>query len=528
MTFDYPLVLSAFAVFIPMALFDIFAVFKKSQYKLPPELAKKLRASVLFFRIFIGFSIIALAGPRWGVGMTVSEYRRGLDIVFAIDVSRSMDISDIQAASSRRSSEGSNEHSGYGMPSRLEHGISIVRNCLINVTGARYAAVIGRSSGFLAVPLTWDNETPLSFLNALDGYSMTGRSTNLEVLVDTAADSFQKSSPAQKVIVLVSDGESLAGIFRNAVNRCAREGIIINAVALGSDEGRPVPAYPASLADPGAHASTDISKRDSTAMRMAAERTGGVYIDGGNEDAAGILSDHLLSLSAEIRAGSGKSEAKERRTLFIILAIIAYAASKFTYRMPRSLLVSIIALSFILSSCSQGKLHLLEANYLNSQGRHDEAIVPYLKALEYKDAAPYAEYGLGLAFYSLDDVRAALIRYGNSQKILMNYSSGEHRELRYRNNYNSGIVFFEEGDFESAASAFKEALRADSRRADAKLNLELSLLSITRDTSGDDNNNRPQESESREILFDFIKEQEEQYWKSKEWAPEEAFTGPDY
>jgi len=506
MTFDYPVFFSAFAIFILMALFDIFGALKKNKFKLPSELAKKQRASVLFFRVFIAFAIIALAGPRWGTGITVSEYRRGLDVVFAIDVSRSMDIRDTQA----------------GTQTRLERGISIARNSLNAVSGARYAAAIGRGSGFLAVPLTWDNEASLSFLDALDGYSMTGRSTNLEVLVETAANAFQISSPARKVIVLISDGESLAGVLRNAVNRCAMEGIIINAVALGSDEGRPVPADPARP-----QTQVDFSRRDAAAMRMAAERTGGVYIDGGNEDAAGILSGHLLSISAETSPGSSKSESKERRTLFIILAIIAYAASKFIYRLPRFLLVSIIALAFIFSSCSQGKLLLLEANYLNSQGRHDEAIVPYLKALGHEEAAPYAEYGLGLAFYSLDDVNAALLRYDNSQKMLMNYSSAEHRELRYRNNYNSGIVFFEEGDFQSAASAFREALRADSRRIDAKINLELSLLSITRDT-GSDNNDTRQENESREILFDFIRQQEEHYWKSREWTPEETFSGPDY
>ena len=511
MTFDYPFVLSAFAIFILIAVFDIFGALKKHKHKLQPELVKKLRASIFLFRIFIAFAIIALAGPRWGTGITVSEYRRGLDVVFAIDVSRSMDIRDAYSG-------------GNGIQTRLERGLLIAKDSLAAVSGARFAAVIGRGSGFLAVPLTWDNEAPLSFLETLDGFSMTGRSTNLEVLVETAADAFQRSSTAQKVIVLVSDGESLAGVIRNAVNRCAREGIIINAVALGSDEGRPVPA---DTARPAAQTSVDISRRDAAVMRMAAERTGGIYIDGSHNEAAGILSDHLLSVSAETGMGSSKNEPKERRTLFIILAIIAYAASKFIYRLPRTLLVSIIALAFIFSSCSQGKLLLLEANYLNSQGRYDEAIVPYLKALEHVDAAPYAEYGLGLAFYSLDDTNAALIRYDNSKKMILNRSADEHRELRYRNNYNSGIVFFEEGDYQSAASAFREALRADSRKVDAKINLELSLLSITRDTAND-NNNTHQESESREILFDFIKQQEEQYWKSKDWSPEENYTGPDY
>ena len=509
MSFDHPVVLGAFAIFIPIFLYDVFGAPGKYRHKLPEELGKKLRASNFLFRVFIALAIIALAGPRWGTGFAAWEYRRGLDTVFAIDVSRSMDIRDVQTG-------------GNGQ-SRLERGLLIARESTAAVSGARFAAAIGRGRGFLAVPLTWDNEAALSFLESIDGSSMTGRSTNLESLIEAAADAFQNSSPAQKAIVLVSDGESLSGVIRNALNRCVREGIIVNAVALGSDEGRSIQVEDNDPQSPSA-----ISRRDSAVMRMAAERTGGIYIDGSHDGAASILSAHLLSLSTETGLKSSRSESKERRTLFIILAIIAYGASKFAPLLPRLPLVSMIAMMFIFSSCSEGKLLLIEANYLNSRGRYDEAIVPYLKALEHEDSAPYAEYGLGLTFYSLDESKTALKRYDTSQKMLNNFPGGEHRELRYRNNYNSGIVYFEEGDFHSAAAAFKDALRADPRKVEAKRNLELSLLSIARDNARDNSGEIQQETETREILFEFIRQEEQKQWKSKEWAPEEKSTVPDY
>jgi Ca-activated chloride channel family protein len=477
------------------------------------EAAKKLRTSVFLFRLFIAFSIIALAGPRWGMGFAVSEYRRGLDTVFAVDVSRSMDIRDAQPGVN-------------GSQSRLERGLLIARKSAADVSGARFAAAIGRGRGYLAVPLTWDNEAAFSFLEALDGSSMTGRSTNLESLIDAATDAFQSSSPARKVIVLISDGEALGGVLRNAVNRCIREGVIINAVAVGSDAGRPVPQQ----ADTP-QASVVISRRDAAVMRTAAEKTGGIYIDGGGEDAASILSAHLLSLSSEKGLGSGRSESKERRILFIMLAIAAYGASKFAARdfKTRLPLISTLSVIFIFTSCSEGKLLLMEANYLNSRGRYNEAVVPYLKALNYEDSAPYAEYGLGLTFYSLDENKAALKRYDSSKKMLETFPQGEHRELRYRNSYNSGIVFFEEGDFQSAAAAFKDALRADPQRIEAKRNLELSLMSIVKESGEQkrDSGSR-QKNESMEILFEFLKQNEMQQWKSREWAPEEKPTGPDY
>jgi Ca-activated chloride channel family protein len=511
MTFDHPFILIAFAVFIPLFLYDLLIGHRKYSDKLPKSTQKKLRASVFLFRLFIAFAIIALAGPRWGMGAAVSEYRRGLDTVFAIDVSRSMDIRDVQTSG--------------GLQSRLERGLFIAAQSAVSVSGARFAAAIGRGSGFLAVPLTWDNEAAISFLESLDGSYITGRSTNLEALVNAAADAFQSSSPVRKVIVLVSDGESLAGVLRNALNRCVRDGIIINAVAVGSDAGRPLAAQ----SDTPTSESV-ISRREAAVMRTAAERTGGVYIDANREDAASVLSAHLISLAREAEPGTSKSEPKQRQPLFIMLAVLAYGASKLVTRQfgRRAALVSMLAVLFIFSSCSEGKILLIEANYLTSRGRYDEAIVPYLKALNYQDAAPYAEYGLGLTFYSLDEEKAALKRYGNSQKRLETLSADEHRELRYRNNYNSGIILFEEGDFNSAAAAFKDALRADPRKIDAKRNLELSLISIAREVNKDNSGEAKQENETREILFDYIRQKERQQWKSSEWAPKEKPTGPDY
>jgi len=510
MTFDYPAVLSAFVIFIPLLLFDIFSGRRKNKFKLPALLDKKLKLSVLFFRLFIALAIIALAGPRWGMGLAASEYRRGLDAVFAVDVSRSMDIRDAQTTSD---------------VSRLQRGLLIASQSVASVPSVRFAAAIGRGKGFLAVPLTWDNEAVLSFLESLDGSSMTGRSTNLESLVQAAADAFQNTSPARKVIVLVSDGESHAGVLANALNRCVRENIVVISIALGSDEGNPVPAQ---YADIETQAPAEISRRDPAVMRTAAERTGGIYIDGSLNDAALTLSSHLLSLSAETGYANSRSEPKQRRSLFVILAILAYAASKFVPLISRLPAVSIVVFVLFFTSCSEGKLLLIEANYLNSRGRYDEAIVPYLKALNHEDSAPYAEYGLGLTFYLLDEGKAALKRFDDSQKKLEQFSTLEHRELRYRNSYNSGVIYFEEGDFQSAASAFRDALRADPRKVEAKRNLELSLLSIVRDESLDKSAESREENETREILFEFLREREQRQWKSREWAPEERPTGPDY
>ena len=510
MIFDYPVVLSGFIIFIVLFIFD-FTNGRKRQ-KFPKELEFKLELSSFLFRLFLAFSIIALASPRWGTDYAQTEYRRGLDIAFAVDLSRSMDINDSQF-------EGNPQ-------TRLSRSLSIARESVITVTGARFAAAVGRGKGYLAVPLTYDTEAAQVFLESIDGTSMTGRSTNLESLIDAAIGAFQKTSPARKIIVLISDGESHSGLIRNAVNRCVREGIVIISVAVGSDEGQRIlerPNDPKSI--------TVISKRDASLMRSAAERTGGVYIDGNRNDSGSILSSHLLGLSQNAGFSENHKEPKKQSAFFTILAIISLAASKFATRQTQRkfkhvISASIIALSVLFTSCSEGRLLLLEASYLHSRGRYDEAIQKYLKALDFEEAAPYAQYGLGLTFYTLDDNNAAKKRYADSQKLLEKYSSGEHRELHYRNHYNSGVIFFEDGEYESAAAAFKEALKAAPEKIDAKQNLELSLMSINMETKME--NRQDSRSEQREVLFDYLKKEEQQLWKSREWAPEEEYSGPDY
>jgi len=511
---------------------------------LPPHLKRKLIASSILFYLFVIFSIIAFVNPKWGTSYVETQYHRGLDVVFAIDVSRSMDVRDVDGE----------RQTGNMRTSRLERGLSITKQAVVSVPGCRVATAIGRGRGYLSVPLTYGNEAALNFFESLDGSSMTGRSTNLQALIESALEAFQESSPARKVIVLISDGESHFGVIRNALNQCIREGVIIVAVAIGSDVGDFVPGTEVSgMRMSGMEIKQDdpppISGRDTQTMRMAAERTGGVYIDGNREDAASILTTQLVSIMKGQNVNTvenmltvesnRQTEPRQRRNLFVILAIISYVVSKFVLRTRKSehllrkgvdkLLVSaasIFIFILLFASCTEGKLLLMEANFLFSRGKYDEAGVAYYKALGHEDASPYAEYGLGITYHFMDENTVALSRYANSHEKLIGLSGSEHNELRYRLQYNSGIIYFEEGNFDAAAAAFREALKIVPSKVEAKRNLEISLMSIARETS-QERQPEPGHEETKEMLFQMIQQQEQQFWQSGEWA-EERFTGNDW
>jgi Ca-activated chloride channel family protein len=195
--------------------------------------------------------------------------------------------------------------------------------------------------------------------------------------------------------------------------------------------------------------------------------------------------------------------------------------------------LSVVYLLFAgsLFSCSgaAGTLLIMEGNFLSSRQRYNDAIVSYHKALDHEQAAAYAQAGLGAVYSSLGENKAALERIGDSQELLASFPSAEHRELRYRNSYNSGVALFAQGDFSAAAENFRQALRIDSGRIEAKRNLELSLLSVTREKNGKGQVEKIQEETEREtVLFEYFKQKEQDLWKSREWAAEEQDTGPDY
>jgi len=528
------------------------------------EIRLRILASDIFFLLFIGFLIIAMAGPRWGIRIT-ADYRRGVDIIMAFDLSRSMNVRDSPPAASGRIALNSAAQENI---SRLERGGIIAREFAAALPDVRLGAAIGKGKGILTVPLTYDMETIFAFLSGLDSQAITGRGTNLESLVNAAADSFQDSIPSRRGIILFSDGESLSGSFQAAVEKARKAGISICAVGLGSEEGGPVPLteMPAVQQEraqaggflPGVNGEPVISSLQAALLRSGAEKTGGIYVDGARNDAARSLAEYVKSLSSESRLSGHRREANPRWRIFIIAALICLALMRilgFTRRRNRQdnseerqklparnagksrWILSGLICVILFGSCSrtQGKLLIMEANFYNARGLHTQAIASYLKALSYEDSAPYAEYGLGSTYFALEENAAALERYKTAGISLSELKREGHGELRYRLHYNAGIIYFEQGDYEEAASAFRDALKVDGSKIEAKRNLELSLISFARNSSPEAASPRGRiesaqagTSAASSVIFEYLKEKEQEQWKSREWTAESDHSGPDY
>jgi Ca-activated chloride channel family protein len=335
-TFDKPQVLFGFVIFIPLIILAIYhyhkyrpivgllassvPIEKHSQTVSGQNMKKELQGrymfSCLFFGIFLACIIVALAGPRWGRRI-VMEYRRGVDVVLAIDLSRSMDVQDIPGILM----EG--ERFVVNGISRLDRAIGIAEAVAKTALGIRFGTAIGKGKGILAVPLTYDNEAVLSFLQGLSSSSITGRGTNLEVLLEAASGAFQDAFPTQRVIMLFSDGESLSGSFAVALDRILKAEITIIALGLGTEHGGPVPQNARRDEEGDSYDPVPVmSYRRDAILRNIAERTGGIYVDGNTNNAADLVSEHIRSLSSQAGTNGYHFEAQTQWRLFVILALV--------------------------------------------------------------------------------------------------------------------------------------------------------------------------------------------------------------
>jgi Ca-activated chloride channel family protein len=435
--------------------------------------------------------------------------------------------------------------------SRLERGAEIAEKITSALGDIRMGAAIGKGRGVLAVPLTYDTETMISFLHSLSDQVVTGGGTNLESLLIAAFGAFQDSIPSRRVVILFSDGETLSGSFQAAVDAAGKEKIILYTVGLGSDEGSPVPVEKSPDAPDGLLLAEDgspvLSARQSGLLRNGAEKTGGVYLDGNRSDTAIALLTHINSLSSESRLSGHRREANPRWQVFVLAAIICLGGSRVMgysrrsrhqnyFRKSTGAVLSLFCL-FFLGSCdnTHGKLLVMEGNFFTARGLYTEAISSYLNAMDYKDAAPYAEFGLGTAYFALDEGSAALERYIAADLGIPELNREGHGELAYRVKYNMGIIYFEKGEYVEAARAVREALKIDSGRIEAKRNLELSLLTFNRTNvpqatspEGSSENVREGTGSSSSVLFEYLKQKEQEQWKSREWTSEDDHSGPDY
>lgn len=164
--------------------------------------------------------VIALMGPQWGFEWQ-EVTRRGVDIVFAIDTSRSMLATDVK-------------------PDRLERTKLAVLDVLPSLRGDRIGLVAFAGTSFLQVPLTLDYSAFAMGLQSLSVDTIPVGGTALAHAIDIAIKAFEPVS-SSKVLVVISDGEDHTGNLEQAIRKAKDAGIVVHTIGIGTGDGELIP-----------------------------------------------------------------------------------------------------------------------------------------------------------------------------------------------------------------------------------------------------------------------------------------------
>lgn len=238
--------------------------------------------------------ILALVRPQWDYETRDLE-NRGMDIVFAIDVSRSMDAQDV-------------------MPSRLMRALMQISSFLEQLDTDRIGIIAFAGVATLECPLTDDFEAVRIVLQSLNSNSIERPGTNIGSALALATQAFSTASEANS-IVLISDGEDLSGDALKQAKLLQDKGIRLYTMGVGSPQGTFV-TNPYTKQE-------IVSKLDEATLKKLADATGGEYfrITPGGDEIQLVLRRIYEREESRIR-GKRISSMKEQYYLFALLAIL--------------------------------------------------------------------------------------------------------------------------------------------------------------------------------------------------------------
>ncbi len=260
----------------------------------------------LFFAGMAGL-LLALARPWWGTSLTAAP-RHSRDLLFAVDVSRSMLARDVP-------------------PSRLEHAKWFVREVARRSPGDRFGLIAFAGDAMLECPLTQDINTLFQFLDTLDTRSAAIGGTNLAKALDVARQAFAGAESGHRAVLLLSDGEELEGHAATETAYFKEQNIPLFVVGIGD----PAAGSMIQLTDGAfvrdAAGKMVASKLNESGLRALAEATGGIYVRSTALDAnVGPVEARVKSLVPSEHVGGTRQAPIERFQWPLALGLLCLLA----------------------------------------------------------------------------------------------------------------------------------------------------------------------------------------------------------
>lgn len=234
--------------------------------KLSPE--KSVFKPILKLTVFLlglTFLIIALVNPKMGSKVEKVK-RQGIDIVFAIDVSKSMLAQDVA-------------------PNRLEKSKQIVSQLINQLGGDKIGIIAYSGSAFPVLPMTSDYAVAKMFLQTMNPGIISSQGTSIDQAIELASnDFFDKKDRTRKLLIIISDGEDHSNNAESAAEEAEKVGLKIVTVGVGTEKGGPIPLKKNGIVESyqkDNDGKVVITKRNAAVLSTIAKATkGGGYVDG--------------------------------------------------------------------------------------------------------------------------------------------------------------------------------------------------------------------------------------------------------
>ena len=236
--------------------------------KLSPEKSvfKPVLKLVVMLLALVGL-IFGLVNPKIGTKMETVK-REGIDIVFAMDVSKSMLAEDVA-------------------PSRLEKSKQIVSQIINQLGNDRIGIVAYAGSAFPVLPITTDYGVAKMFLQSINTDIVSSNGTSLDEAIRLSATYFDEKSKTSKLLILISDGEDHSEGAQAAAAEANKLGMKIITIGIGTEKGGPIPmrVEKNGIIDRFKRDNNNevvITKLNQESLREIAKATKGGYVYGGN------------------------------------------------------------------------------------------------------------------------------------------------------------------------------------------------------------------------------------------------------
>jgi Ca-activated chloride channel family protein len=412
---------------------------------------------------------VSVARPQWGQDDRTLK-RFGVDIVFALDISKSMLAQDVP-------------------PSRLDASQREIRKTMTTLTGDRVGLVVFTAVSFAQSPLTTDYGAIRFYLEKLDPNQMPVGGTSIGQAIwdsidlltgqESPDDADKEADQAKKadtqIIVLITDGEDHESNPMQMAERAKERGIKIVTVGLGSVDGSRIPLYGPNGQLRGYKRNRKgelvYTKLDESTLEDIADVTGGTYIHyDGENSVVNALDDYIEGLEKREIETMLRERYKDRYMYFLapalLLLLIALAlGERRKTRGPKSrsgissALLILLATTLVVSTgCENAFRDTLDSvdrgNALVDEEKYSEALEAYQEAEEQIPARPELHYDLGLAHLGAED-------YDNAREAFARALSTDDPTLEFDAYFNLGLALSRQEKWKEAFETYKQALRVD-------------------------------------------------------------------